>query len=388
MRKPPPIYPRSNRGLTLAHAACIALSIALLIVAFVVTVAGCKTKTGTALEASQKQVKQLKEELDQCRKRHEDKAVSCCDTKKTSEDGKKKPTSPTKLAPLLPDEGKTSAAPKTKSAPAGTRVVIVSVDGFHTGLVPEMWRFRKLQKNASWTLTAQTTYPSTTTVAHASMFTGMDPSTHGVKGEAPKDPVKLAHWHPLKSKTIFQMVDKAAFRPTSLVQKKKLENLFPISAAGLARLDRSLRESSLIDTACSEIRDPEGSRLIFIHLKRLDHVGHTKGWMTTAQKKAAKHIDKALGDLSGCIGEGQKGDAPAITLIVTADHGGHKKTHGTKKPSDKNIPWLIIGPGVKPGHEIKGEVHVKDTAPTALYFLGVDRSDKGFQGKMPEEILE
>jgi len=284
------------------------------------------------------------------------------------------------------DPSDVGTARTTSVRPDNVRVVIVSIDGLHTALVSEMWRFRKLFKSGSWTMTAQTTSPSTTTVAHASMFTGVDPATHGIRGEAPRNPVKLAHWHPLRVRTIFQMVDKKTYRPMLFVQKKKLENIFPESAASRKYLDTSLHEAGVIRSACAELGKPSGSRLIFIHLKGVDHFGHTRGWLSPAQRSAARRIDKALGDLSNCIADGQR-KGPDITLIVTADHGGHGHSHWTNRPSDKTIPWLVIGPGVKTGHRIIGRVHVMDTAPTALYFLGVRSARSTFQGKMPEGIL-
>jgi arylsulfatase A-like enzyme len=74
------------------------------------------------------------------------------------------------------------------------------------------------------------------------------------------------------------------------------------------------------------------------------------------------------------------GILPDSVIIVTADHGGHKKTHGSKLPGDMNIPWVVWGKGVKQNYEILSPVTTYDTAATALWLPGVPRPDS-FDGR-------
>jgi arylsulfatase A-like enzyme len=57
-------------------------------------------------------------------------------------------------------------------------------------------------------------------------------------------------------------------------------------------------------------------------------------------------------------------------LIITADHGGHDTTHGTRRPEDMTIPWIISGPGIQP-MQLTSPVQTMDTAATAAYALGL-----------------
>ena len=59
------------------------------------------------------------------------------------------------------------------------------------------------------------------------------------------------------------------------------------------------------------------------------------------------------------------------TVIVTADHGGHGRTHGTELAEDITIPWIVWGEGVRVGAELPVGVRTTDTAATALWLLGV-----------------
>jgi arylsulfatase A-like enzyme len=58
-------------------------------------------------------------------------------------------------------------------------------------------------------------------------------------------------------------------------------------------------------------------------------------------------------------------------VIVTADHGGHKKTHGSGDRLDTTIPWIVWGAGVQRGDTLSG-VRTMDTAATVLWMLKLD----------------
>jgi len=59
-----------------------------------------------------------------------------------------------------------------------------------------------------------------------------------------------------------------------------------------------------------------------------------------------------------------------FTIIVTADHGGHDRDHGSEDSRDVTIPWIAWGRSVKPG-QLKQGVKTMDTAATVLSLLGV-----------------
>lgn len=267
-------------------------------------------------------------------------------------------------------EAKDAAASEETSA-AGIRFVLVSVDGFHAELVGEMPRFREMLGYGAWTLKAVTPVEATTTVSHATMFTGVLSSAHGVRGEAPRNPAELAAWRPLKVRTVFESLDKEKARPLALLQKEKIARVLPDAAFGEDRivLDRASREDRLIARACREAKDPDGARAIVMHLKRLDAIGHHDGWLTDEQKRGARAMDAALGLLSTCLAEAQAEHGGRFALLITADHGGHDRTHGADRPSDRHVPWLLIGPGIKRGHELAGRVGLEDAAAWTAWFL-------------------
>ena len=67
----------------------------------------------------------------------------------------------------------------------------------------------------------------------------------------------------------------------------------------------------------------------------------------------------------------QAGDE--YTVIVTADHGGHDRAHGTDMPEDMTIPMFFYGPDFEAGKGLHG-VKLLDLAPTIAKLMNVNAS--------------
>ena len=67
------------------------------------------------------------------------------------------------------------------------------------------------------------------------------------------------------------------------------------------------------------------------------------------------------------------------TVIITADHGGHDRTHGMDLPEDMIIPIIIKGKGVENGENFKN-ANIKDIAPTITRLLDIEPADE-WEGK-------
>lgn len=57
-------------------------------------------------------------------------------------------------------------------------------------------------------------------------------------------------------------------------------------------------------------------------------------------------------------------------VIVTADHGGHDRTHGLDIPEDMTIPMFFFGSDFEPGAQLEN-VGLLDLAPTIAKLIGV-----------------
>jgi len=79
------------------------------------------------------------------------------------------------------------------------------------------------------------------------------------------------------------------------------------------------------------------------------------------------NADACLGQVVAVLGEGS-------TVSVTADHGGHERSHGTDLPEDMTIPVVIApagGAALAGAGEITEPVSILDVAPTIVGLLGL-----------------
>ncbi len=254
--------------------------------------------------------------------------------------------------------GPTPSAVVPSPTSVSPRVVIVSVDGLRPdALAPAgATAIPALAARGSYTWSAQTILPSTTLPSHASMLSGFPPSIHGITWDD-DDPSHGC----IPVPTVFAVARAAGLRTVMVVGKPKLEQLeIP------GTLDRFVlaapRDEDVANAAVTQAR--LGFDVMFVHLPETDLTGHAAGWMSPAYLDAVAGADRAVERVLEAVPDG-------TTAIVTADHGGHGYNHGTSLAVDLTIPWVIAGPGIAPGHLIRGRVDTVDTAATAAHVVGV-----------------
>ena len=125
--------------------------------------------------------------------------------------------------------------------------------------------------------------------------------------------------------------------------------------------------------------------MFLIHFADPDLAGHEKGWMSRPYLQALESVDLAIGTI--VKGFHELGLYKRTAFIITSDHGGHDKTHGTTSQEDMTIPWIAAGPGIKNGCEIKNAVSIMDTAATVMRVLGVTEYYVEWSSRPIEEIF-
>ena len=100
--------------------------------------------------------------------------------------------------------------------------------------------------------------------------------------------------------------------------------------------------------------------------------GHDNGWMSDAYLDC---ISRAIDNVKRVIEE-TNGE---YTVIVTADHGGHDRSHGSDMDEDMTIPMIFYGAPFVAGRELSG-VSILDIAPTIADIMGVPKA-KEWEGK-------
>lgn len=252
------------------------------------------------------------------------------------------------------------------------KVVLILADGMRPdGMMacghPEV---EFLRANGKSTLEATTVMPSVTLPCHMSLIHSVDPERHGVSTNTFAPMVR-----PITG--LFEQLRKFEKKNAFFYSWGELKDLHKPSSLADSRYmsgqqhDWADITDKLTDAAVAYIQsdDPD---FLFLYLGETDEVGHKYGWMSEEYLAAVRHAFDSIERVRKAMPEGS-------VLMVTADHGGHDRIHGTDMKEDTTIPFLAYGPGYAAG-TVFDQVDIKDIAPTIVKHLGVP-SDGDWEGK-------
>jgi predicted AlkP superfamily pyrophosphatase or phosphodiesterase len=256
--------------------------------------------------------------------------------------------------------------------PSGvTRVVVlVSIDGLRPDAIAafEVPTLNRLMREGSYSLSASTITPSKTLPSHTSMLTGEPPERHQVLWNnvvsAKRDEIDLPN--------VFSVARSRGYRTAAFFSKAKFQPLqrpgtLDYSQAPGGWFGRWLGRRTMTDV--ENYLERSAPNLLFVHLADPDAAGHASGWMSERYGRAVIAADQAVTRLVAAADRSY--GAGNYTLIVTADHGGHDRDHGSHDPRDVTIPWIAWGKGVRAGDLGSTPIQTMDTAATVLWLLGV-----------------
>jgi len=261
----------------------------------------------------------------------------------------------------------------TPTPPPPPRVALVSIDGLRADAVsaentPNIWA---LVARGAYSFSAQTIFPSNTLPGHASMLTGVEPTVHGITFDEYQDAFQFS------TPTALSLVHAAGKRSVMIVGKEKFRQLISIGSVD-SYVESKYGDDDIVNEAITRI--PLGFDLMFVHLPQVDQLGHYAGWMSADYLAQVKNTDSAVGRLAANV-------PPGTTIILTSDHGGSQKIHGTTAKTDLTIPWIIAGPRVLRRGAIGRSVRTTDTALTILAVLNIT-APSNCTGKPLSELFE
>jgi len=242
------------------------------------------------------------------------------------------------------------------------RTLLILVDGMRPDAIVNDENFKAVAEKAAYTLNARTVTPSVTLPCHISLFHSVDPQRHGITTNTfipmarPIDGLCEVLFNNGKQCAAFhgweQLRDIS--RPGSM--------MFTYYCSGRI-IGREAMNNNVTDAAI-EYLNAYPTDFAFLYLGYTDYAGHAYGWMSdgymTAIENSWKNINKVINALPD-----------DYSIIITADHGGHDRTHGTEMSEDMTIPLIILGSGIDKKLNLEG-ASIKDIAPTVTKLLNVE----------------
>jgi arylsulfatase A-like enzyme len=261
----------------------------------------------------------------------------------------------------------------TATKAATSHVVIVSIDGLRPDAIGRFGatNLSRLAREGSHTFAAKTINPSKTLPSHTSMLTGEGPEEHGITWNSNQTQTHET----LAVPTVFGVARKRGLHTAAFFSKGKFNHLVVPGSLDYSQAPNGDGRWTADRTLGDVVRYLGENRpnLLFVHIGEPDKAGHLFGWMGRFYGRAVRKADAAVGQLVTAADRAY--GANNYTLIITADHGGHGRTHGTARAEDMTIPWIAWGKGVNAGTTITSAVRTMDTAGTALWLLGVTAPD-------------
>lgn len=251
------------------------------------------------------------------------------------------------------------------------KVILISIDGMRPdGLencnseVVEL-----LKSKGCYTFNAKTVFPSITLPCHMSLFYGVVPMRHGIVSN-----VFVPQVHQIGG--LFEKIKAAGGVSAVFYGWEPMRDVAPAGTCRYATYINGYTEDS-VDTVLTEhaICLIENKKPDFVYLYQVDtdeKGGHDNGWMS---EEYLRRVRIAIENAYRVVE--RFGDE--YTVIITADHGGHDRMHGTDMPEDMTIPMFFIGDGFEKNKELYN-VSILDIAPTIARIMGLGR-EKEWEGK-------
>lgn len=221
---------------------------------------------------------------------------------------------------------------------------------------------RTLTETGSCTLSAGTVMPSVTLPCHMSLFHSVPPQRHNVLTNDYTPQVR-----PVEG--LSEQVHRFGGKTAAFYDWEQLRDVsrpgsldFSFMAAGGAAEGYRASLRRTLGEACRYIPE-EQPDFAFFYIGLPDEIGHKYGWMGEEYLEALRDSLTAVEQLLSRLPE-------AYRVILTADHGGHGRSHGTELPEDMTIPVLCRGREFPAGKELQG-ISILDIAPTITEVLGI-----------------
>lgn len=245
------------------------------------------------------------------------------------------------------------------------RVLVVSIDGLAPRFITPgtMPNLCSLARSGASCFTARTVVPPLTVPAHASMFRGVDPATHGLVDNTPIPPRGNAP-------SFLAAARAAGLTTASVICWPPMDLLVePHASQYRVSLDSGYdpHDDDVVTGEAIDVLHRHRPDVTLTYLVSTDLAGHAAGWGSEDFFAAATRIDALLADLVAAAG-------PGSAVLVTTDHGGAGRGHF--EPVDDVLETFVVvrSARIAPA-SMWAQASILDVAPTVADLAGVDAAD-------------
>ena len=242
------------------------------------------------------------------------------------------------------------------------KVILITIDGMRPdGLLACGHPFAdKMMELGTYTLKGETVHPSVTLPCHMSMFHSVLPSRHRVKRNKYRP-----MFRPIKG--LFEQIKSFDGKVASFYGWEQLRDISrpgTLDYSSFVHILSAEKPDCVLTNQALDYIENADPDFVFLHLLETDELGgHEHGWMSDEYLSRIYDAIEYMKLIYERIGD-------RYTIIITADHGGHKRTHGSKRPEDMTIPVFFIGKEFEQGKELSS-LSILDIAPTITKILGI-----------------
>ena len=250
------------------------------------------------------------------------------------------------------------------------KTLVVIVDGMRPDALIKTENAKYLLENSKYTLNARTVTPSVTLPCHMSLFHSVDPSRHGTTTNVYTPNVRPING--LCEVLLNARKTCAFFYNWEEIRDLARPNSLAFSYFCKGRLFGYDKANDIITDAAIDYLTKNQTDFAFLYLGYTDMAGHNFGWMSDEYMNAMENSFKNISKLAVALPDD-------YVIIVTADHGGHDRTHGTELKEDMIIPIMVLCKNEKLELDFT-DASIKDIAPTVVKLLGA-YPDEEWEGK-------
>jgi predicted AlkP superfamily pyrophosphatase or phosphodiesterase len=244
------------------------------------------------------------------------------------------------------------------------KVLLILVDGMRPDSLEKCGHpyIKELLSKSSYTLSARTVMPSVTLPCHMSLFHSVVPERHGVMTNTYTPQVR-----PIDG--IFEQVNRFGGSTAMYYDWAELRDLarpgsvlfsYMFSGHNDGWYQESLKQ---VNRAVLQHLPDKKPDFAFYYIGLTDEIGHKYGWM-------GEEFLKAVHDAWDSIERVIAAAPSEYQILITADHGGHERMHGTELPEDMTTPLICYGSAFEAGKQLQN-ASILDIAPTVAKLLGI-----------------